>query len=129
VGAGLLERRVGHHAVEPGGGQAVGRRQNVAGQDAHAVFQVVVVDIDRAKLRQGRLEFQAGDPGAGHAEGEAERRGSDSGADVEDAFARCRRRRRGQQDGVDGGAVAVTRLLQENSAIEKPVFRPCRFGR
>ena len=124
VRAGLLEGRVGHHAVEAGGGQAGGWRQEVAGQDAYAVFQVVVADVGGGKLRQIGLEFQAGDLRAWDAEGEAEGCRSDSGPDIEDALARQGRRGCGQQDRVDGGAVAVARLFQADAAVQQAVFGP-----
>jgi hypothetical protein len=117
VRAGLLERRVGHHAIEAGGGKAIGRRHEIAGQDSDTVFQIVVTDVGGGKLSQIGLEFQAGDLRAGDAEGETEGRGPDSGSDIKDALSRQGRRGCRQQHGVDGGAVALARLFQADSAI------------
>ena len=127
-GIAIVVRRIGDDVAEAlldKAQRAQLRRRGAdhAGDDAHAVREIVAGDVLSRERRKQRLLFQQDHFGEWRPARKAQPCRADAGADIEHAqrAALIDRNRGGQHDGVEAGAIAVARLQNGECAAKKGV--------
>jgi hypothetical protein len=119
--------KVSHDMVEGAGRQARRQVEEIALHHRDAPGEIVERDVVAGEADEVALDLDAGDAAGGHPRRQAERGGADAAADIEDGVLRPGRHGGGEEDGIDGDAIAGRRLTQAQPAAEQPVL--ARRGR
>lgn len=114
--------RVGHDVIErPGEERGRGSRQ-VTGEDTDTLAEAVESGILGRQSRVSGVTLKPRDPTVSDPRGQTERGGAGPCPDIEHVLAGACRDGRGQQHGVDGGAVAGRGLAQAHDPAEQGVL-------
>ena len=109
-------------------GQSTRRVEQIAIEKAHAFGEAAFAGAFTGQGGKVRLRLQAGNANAFDSRRQRQRRRPRAGAHVKHTVAGYRRHCGGQQDRIDGGAVASGRLDDRHPSAEKPVFGGFRQG-
>ena len=121
----IVERRIHQHDIgavgrQPGRGKGIGAGGHVK-HDAIGRNRVGA-GVAARKFGERRIDLDQHELDSGHAPGQRKAGGADTGAKINHAIARARRRRRGQQHGIVAGAVTRFRLPQAQLSAKKGVL-------